>query len=314
MGLNRFCAKCGKPLKKAEVFDGFLCEACYGQDIPDLVLPPKFMIRQCVMCGAYSLRFDDKETEWRFKADTEENIDFLTKMLYEEYFYHIENKEHIQIEFYFPSNFAIIQENDAKIVMSINFNDENKSNLEKPLIVKFRTIHCVHCAKKLGGRFDSVLQVRIQHERDDPKLDEIYEECQIIESHLRFNSPKQFISKKEDCPHGFDLKLSTNSMLKLLSNRLRARYNFLMKLTKKLIGVNPENGGELYRHYALLKLVPVEKNDLVEIDGQKYWVKKVAKNKIGLQEFGNTKNHQVNFSIFEKKKWQLLDQTEIDEQ
>ena len=44
------------------------------------------------------------------------------------------------------------------------------------------------------------------------------------------------------------------------------------------MGKNAETGGDLYRHYVLLRKLPVSKGDHVEIEGISYVIKNITKN------------------------------------
>lgn len=58
-----------------------------------------------------------------------------------------------------------------------------------------KKIQCPYCAQKSGGRFDAIIQIRIQHPRDNPMLQIILDEIHHIEfdehqKNLSFLSPK----------------------------------------------------------------------------------------------------------------------------
>ena len=72
-----------------------------------------------------------------------------------------------------------------------------------------------------------------------------------------FGIPKNFFSKIEKTPNGFDLKLSTNTMLRIVSQKLNKKYCFQMKRSTKLIKRDPETGQDLYRQHLLLKFIPL---------------------------------------------------------
>ena len=132
------------------------------------------------------------------------------------------------------------------------------------------------------------------------------EEVNKIEELENFKNIKNFISINEATKNGYNLKVSTNVMAKVLTSKLRSKYHFEIKNSKKLMGVNSETGADLYRHSTLLRLIPIERSDNVQIDNIEYYVKKITHNKIVLQNIETGKITQANFDVFQKKKWKSL--------
>ena len=96
-------------------------------------------------------------------------------------------------------------------------------------------------------------------------------------------------------------------MARVFIARLRKKYHFETKISKKLIGVDPEKGSDLYRLSTLLRLIPVEKSDHILFEGIHYYVKSISKNRISLQKESGGKIKNIKFSDFQGKKWIFLD-------
>ncbi|MHA1719646.1 MAG: NMD3-related protein [Promethearchaeota archaeon] len=305
MKLHKFCAKCGKPITNTNKnYSNYLCDECSLKIRPNYKIPKKITLQHCIYCGAFSLRIDDQEYPWQYQSIEINDIDFLIQILRSHVFLKIEKKNNVKCDFLFE-NIDLLDRTD--INFKVILKSEDNSIYQEELILHLRDIHCPYCAKKRGGRFDAIVQIRIQHERNKPKLDEILAECLMIEEQENFKNLSNFISKLEKTTNGFDLKVSTNAMARVLIAKLRMKYRFELKISKKLIGVDPEKGSDLYRQSTLLRLIPVEKKDRILFEGIRYSVKNISKNRIILQNINGGKIKQIKFSEFQSKKWQFLE-------
>ena len=70
---------------------------------------------------------------------------------------------------------------------------------------------------------------------------------------------------------------------------MRNRFHFILKRTKKLVGRDIQKGKNIYRLKALVKFLPFRKNDIIEIENQKYIIDNITKNKIVLKTDDNQK-------------------------
>jgi 60S ribosomal export protein NMD3 len=310
MKLNHFCSKCGKNIDKSnKKYQNFLCGDCSSINKIDLGIEFKIILRKCVDCGAFSLKYDSQEFKWIFKSEDTSEVDYLTQILYENIFDKIEKKNKINYSLFFEQSIDLTQITDINLLIKVQETEIYKE-IQNSVIIKIKEIHCEHCARRLGGRFDAILQVRIQHETSKLKQDQILENCYKIENEENFDNPKCFISKIDKSINGFDVKVSNNGFLRTLVSRLREKYHFQIKQSKKLMGKNNETGADLYRQKILLKLIPVVKNDKIILDNNKYYVKNITRNKVVLKNIETQKISQLNFSVFEKKKWKFIN---IDE-
>jgi len=306
MKLKRFCSKCGKIFTEDEtIYEGFLCSQCYGLIEEHIDLPQNYQLRHCIQCGAFSLRLDTQEFPWEYQTGNETEIDFITRQLYEHLLYRLEKKTDLQFEIFFKSNMKLTQEADISFIIQ-GFKGDQVKYQENDLHFRTREISCPHCAKKTGGRFDAIVQIRIQHSRNEADLSRIIEEIQHIEKSENMVNLSSFITRIEKTINGFDLKVSTNVMARALIARLKAKFHFEIKHSKRLMGVEQTTGGDLYRQSTLLRLVPVQKDDQILLEGKLFTVKNITKNKIVLQSPQESKKVQVNFDVFQKKKWSFF--------
>ncbi len=305
MKLRKFCAKCGRALTiDSNNYKNFLCNECNSKIIPNYVIPEKFTLRNCNNCGAYSLKTKNQEYSWQYKSSAIDDSEFLKKILKENIFLKFDKKFNVTSEFSFD-NPDLFERIDIKINVTIK--SEDNPEVQEELLILNREISCPYCARRRGGRFDAIVQIRIQHQKDKKKLEEILTDCLKIEEKENFKNLANFISKIDNVTNGFDLKVSTNAMARALIARLRKKYHFEIKLSKKLIGVDSEKGSDLYRQSTLLRLIPVEKNDNILFEGIKYHVKSISKNRISLQKESGGKIKNIKYSEFQGKKWLFIE-------
>ncbi len=313
MKLRKFCSKCGKSFEASDhIYEGFQCEACYGKIELNIVFPHKMQIRHCSECGAYSFRIDDKMYKWAFKSDDETEIDFLSQLLYKHILFSLEDQHQIKCSLFFPDKIKLTQEKD--IISRAEFSKDDNLPVESyDMIIKTREINCTHCAKKSGGGFDAIVQIRIQHTRDKPRLQELLEAIRKIEFEQNHKNLSFFITKVDWVTNGFDLKVSKNAMSRALMNGMKTKFPIEIKHSRKLVGINQENGTKLYRQSTLLRLVPVHAGDTIIFDGLTYSVKHLTHNKVVLIKHPENKVKHVNFEMFQKKKWKFAEEeAEID--
>ena len=304
MKLRRFCAKCGKPITDANrIPNEFICRECSTSFIETENTSLKITLRRCKECGAFSLLNQGKEFPWIFKPKEQSDMDFLSDLLYKHIFLRLEKKEDAEYSLFFEENVKFLSNQSITVIVE---SVRKLATLRSPFLIREKDIMCVHCAKKVGGRFDAVVQIRIQHDDDKERLEKIMEEVGKIDFEEKHRNLKNFISVTDTVTNGFDLKTSSNPMSNVLIRRLRVKFHLELKTSKKLMGPDPETGGDMYRHYTLLRLLPVIKNDIVLVENVSYRVKKVTKNKVVLQHLTSNKVQQHSFSLFQKKKWKIL--------
>lgn len=307
MKLRKFCSKCGASIEKDEdLYPGFLCQNCYGKEEIKINFPQKIQLRRCYLCSAISLRIDDKYLDWQYLPEGEIEMDFLSGLIYESLIFPIEDRYQIHCSLFIPYNVSFSQEKNIIIhIESRNKEDVLVNNTE--LEIQMKKIQCPYCAQKSGGRFDAIIQIRIQHPRDNPMLQIILDEIHHIEFDEHQKNLSFFITKVEWTKNGFDLKISNNAMTRALVHRLRSKFPFEIKFSKRLMGIDHETGTRLYRQSTLLRLIPVRKNDLLLFDGYKYQVKNITHNKVILTSLPGKKVKQLNFDQFQKKKWNFIE-------
>jgi NMD protein affecting ribosome stability and mRNA decay len=190
---------------------------------------------------------------------------------------------------------------DVKLSSSKDSND---------ITILLKQALCKTCNKLLSRRFDAVIQLRtikMKSNKSKDLLDSLIDEVVEHAQKIQLKNPEQFISDIEELPQGFDLKLSIKSMMTSIQSYLTSRYAFIVKTSKKLMGKNPNTGGDLYRTYVLLRYIPFQVNNVIRIQNKAYSVKKIQANRIILEDMDSHVLKTHNFDYFEKKLIERLD-------
>jgi NMD protein affecting ribosome stability and mRNA decay len=312
--VRRFCAKCGDPLTATTVATlgdpdlgevsgspaaAVLCRTCAGQHDVRIFFPHKISLLECSDCGDFSVAVDNEVGKWvPFDPLEEEKLDFVTRLFFERLLYKLEAQH--KVEF---SVFLRAEELEVDTANRVNLVVHAKSPQgqvvdEQQLMVNHKVRCCPACAKKRGGRFDAILQLRLIHPRSTQLLEAAKSVLEAEANRANARNREAFISKVEPVPNGYDFKLSTKYLTKHLTGTLLRAYPAIVKVSTKLMGINQETGGELNRLYLLVKLLPVEVGDDVETGGITYRVRKFVKNGVLLQAPGGRQVIQ-KFPFFE---------------
>jgi len=165
-------------------------------------------------------------------------------------------------------------------------------NIKHEQTIKLNLNHelCKNCSNLRGGTyFLSILQLRVKDEEQFDLIKQVLNEVNEFVERTFEKDHKQYISNLEDQKYGVDLYLSTNELMNYLIKFLKAKYNFLLKRSKKLVGRDSQRGKNLYRFKALIKFLPVNNGDIITIEDQNFSVENITKNKVVLRSDNNTK-------------------------
>jgi nonsense-mediated mRNA decay protein 3 len=186
---------------------------------------------------------------------------------------------------------------------------ENKTE-SKEITLLIKHSLCKTCNKFISKRFDAVIQLRtIKLKQKKPRelLYPIVEEIIDFAEKIHQKDAEQFISDIEEHSHGFDLKLSIKSIMTSIQSFLINRYAFIVKYSKKLMGKNPNTGGDLYRSYILLRYIPFQVDSRIRIQNDIFTIKKIQSNRIILEDINTNNQETRNFEFFEKKLIEFID-------
>ncbi len=284
---NRFCAICGKKLDVRSPHFG-MCLKCYLNDNPLFEIPKRFSLNICIDCGNYS-----KKDIW-IETSKNELFSIIDEAIKKYMLKPILKKSDIEFSLSFDENSFIYSSKDllkSLEVMVVGSLRED-FNVKHQQIVKLNLNYtlCKNCINLRGGTYYiSIIQLRVKDESQFDLIKNVLDEINNYVDRLFVKDHKQYISKIEDQKYGIDLYLSTNELMNYIIKFLKGKYHFLLKRTKKLAGRDSQKGRNLYRLKALIKFLPVSKNEEFLIDNQNYIVENITKNKIILRSKNNTK-------------------------
>jgi nonsense-mediated mRNA decay protein 3 len=157
---------------------------------------------------------------------------------------------------------------------------------------------CKNCTNLRGGMYYlSIVQLRVKNKTQFGIIKEALEDISFLVEDLFSKDDKQYIAKIEDQPFGVDLYLSTNELMNRIISHIKAKYHFILKRTKKLVGRDSQRGRNIYRLKALIKFLPFRKNEYILINNSKYLIENLTKNRVMLRDEKQAK-HIKNFSFF----------------
>jgi len=285
---NRFCAICGKKLdKNAPNFN--ICLNCYVEENPLFELPEKLKFTICSDCFAFS-----KKNEW-IEPENENILEIISEAIHQLILQNLKNYEDIEFDIEFNRDTFGFTSKDLLDRLQVEIMGQSISNPEithkEPLKITINYEMCSNCSNIRGGtHYVSILQLRVKDERFFDFLKKIVGDIQNYVENLHKEESKQYISKMVDQKNGLDLYLSTNQLLNYIISHLRDQYDFYIKRSKKLVGRDIQRGKNIYRLKAVIKFLPVDKNDIIIFNNERYIVENILKNKVIMK---SEKNHKI---------------------
>ena len=278
---NRFCAICGKALTKNSPHLG-MCINCYSTENPLFELVNTFPVNICIDCGSYSKKdvWIDSLNDDLFSILEEIIKNLLLKPL----------TRYKQIILTFTIKKDDLVYSSRKLIKFVEVlvigGLKNDPNIHHQQVVRLNLTHtlCRNCSNIHSGTyFTSILQLRVKNESQFDLIDTVLDQISKYNKSLFEKDRRQYISQIEDQKNGVDLYLGTKELLNHLIKFLKAKYHFILKKTKKLVGRDNQKGKNLFRTTALIKFLPISKNDLLLIDKKEYLVENITRSKVVLR-------------------------------
>ena len=304
---HRFCAICGKVIDEYAPHFG-MCLNCYLKENPLFELPNNYSFRLCIDCQKYSKKEDWIESDSKdlFKIIEEALIRFVLRSYV----------KRNMIIFSFSFDKLVYSSRDLLTSLDVTIlgklRDNQKISHHQTLKLNINYDLCKNCTNlKAGMYYLSIIQLRVTDKSQFEVIKEALDQISFYAESLFAKNNTQYISKIEDQKLGVDLYLSTNELMNRIISHMRANFTFILNRTKKLVGRDSQKGRGLYRLKALIKFLPVKKNDIVVINKVTYLVENITKNKVVLRD-ENSSKHVKNFSFFFKNKISLNPIKEAD--
>ncbi|TFF98264.1 MAG: hypothetical protein EU547_02075 [Promethearchaeota archaeon] len=280
--VNRFCAICGKKISKNESPHFAMCLECYLKENPLFKIPENFTFKVCLDCLSYS-----KGEHW-IQPETQDIYTIIEKGIKKFVLEPSFKEDNIRFQInLIDSSFEYTSKNLLKslnilIKGALKSNPKIKHSQKMGVNIKYEL--CKNCEKIRTGGFNSILQIRVIDDSYFDLIQESFNKIQHYVESLFKKDNKQFISQIKDQKYGIDLYLSTTELLNYIISFLKAKYHFLLKRTKKLIGRDSQKGKNLYRLKALVKFLPFSPNDTLKIEDEFFIVDNILRNKVILRK------------------------------
>jgi NMD protein affecting ribosome stability and mRNA decay len=302
---RRFCPKCGKLFSEGEkYYENYYCSKCYVRNDKEFTLPASLTLNSCHTCRAYSVTIDGEISAWDyFRPDEEELFDFIADLIYRRVLKRIENETGMVLGLDMDESDLVFDSNRTFMVKILSGVTDKMQGLEKELQIYIKKIYCDSCAAQKGGLFDAVIQVRVFDQKDYDRLDDIMRILGEHDAIIHEENRNSFVSQVDTVTNGYDLKISTKQYAKNIVSWLKNKYPMHLNVSKKLMGVERMTGGDFYRIYFTLILLPVVVGDILEIGGVKHKVMSLRNNNVKLRNLEHDKIKVFKFDWFTKNKY-----------
>ena len=278
---KRFCAICGKDIDETAPHFG-MCLNCYLKENPLFVLPDQFILKLCNYCGKFA-----KKDTW-IQSGSYETIEIIKEAIEVLLLNQLKNTQNIQFKIIPTKESFTYSSNNLLISLDLNILGELIEDYhiysEQKLFVKVHYELCKNCSNLRGGTFfTSILQLRVDEDRLK-FLESVINELTNLVEKLFERDEKQYISNIIKQKNGFDLYLSTNELLNHIISYMKTNYHFGLKRTKKLVGRDHQRGKNIYRLKAVIRFLPFNKGDYININNEVFYVEQITKKSVILRD------------------------------
>lgn len=299
--VNYFCGKCGKNIENNEILTYkkyFLCSNCYNQKYPLFNIESEYKIYICSNCNAYL--FNKTPDNAIFNTEEGDLITIIGTSINKNILNQLIETHKITFELEFDQD-SLKKSNGNYILCDIRgFNEDRTIQKDEKIKIHIKYTTCPKCAKIQGKRFDSVIQLRCSA-LFLSIIEEVLEDLQRYMKLLWEEHNDLIITEIVKQVNGYDLHLSNKALLKKIETYLSERYYFIKKLSKTLVGRNSQTGGDLYRPYLLIKIIPIKEGDAFRLKETTLIIKKIFSKTVQIenQQSGDLKTE--NFDFFETR-------------
>ncbi|MCL4375513.1 60S ribosomal export protein NMD3 [Candidatus Marsarchaeota archaeon] len=203
----KYCPTCNRSSQDFR-FYGQFCEVCSIKKMEES-LPKRIEIKECRSCLKIRSRHD-----------------FLPK--------NVESLEQILKERFGGYDLELLFADESKAVVKITeHTPDGPLSVEKELELVIGKTTCENCARKAGGYYEAIIQLRGRQE----KMDKFIEKTKKF-----FESHNAFVAKVKEADNGFDIYLSD----KKLARSFISGMGLVPNTSYTLYGM--KNGKRLYRN------------------------------------------------------------------
>lgn len=245
------CPECGAPTDEGE-----LCDECYAESLEPLDVHDEVEVRVCANCGSYV-----RDGGWTSHDEPVPDEDLAVWGVRDALGVHVEAREprlSVGVERRDPSSLVVAVDIEAYV---------RGYRVEDSRTVRVRLEHetCPTCAKRSGGYYESVAQIRAEgREPTEDEKDRALEHAYGIAGR-DYGDRDTFVTKTEEVRGGLDIYMSTSDAGKQVARRMTDEFGGGYDDSATLVG--EKDGEELYRVTYAVSLPEFVPGDVVEVDG-----------------------------------------------
>ena len=249
--VSALCPECGAPTDEGE-----LCDECYADEVEPLDISEEVEVRVCAKCGSYV-----RDGGWTSHDEPMPDEELAVNAVKDALGVHVEARE--------PRIAVDVERRDTNTievsVEAVAYVRGYRVEDERAVRVFLKHETCPTCAKRSGGYYESVVQIRA--EGRDPTEDEKERALEHAYSIAGrdYGDRDTFVTKTQEVRGGLDIYMSTSDAGLQIARRMTEEYGGGYDDSATLVG--EKDGEELYRVTYAVSLPEFVPGDVVDVEG-----------------------------------------------
>jgi len=245
------CPECGAPTAEGE-----LCDECYADGVEPLDVPDEVEVRVCAKCGSYV-----RDGGWRSHDEPLPDEELAVNAVKDALRMHVEARE--------PRVSVGVESRDTNTlevdVEAVAYVRGYRVEEDRTVGVHLDYETCPTCAKRSGGYYESVAQIRARGTRPDRGREGARSGARLRNRRARLRRPRHVRHKDAGGTRGLDIYMSTSDAGLQIARRMTQEYGGGYDDSATLVG--EKEGEELYRVTYAVALPEFVPGDVVEVEG-----------------------------------------------
>jgi nonsense-mediated mRNA decay protein 3 len=245
------CPGCGAPTSAGEP-----CDECYADGVDPLDAPDEIEVRVCPNCGSYV-----RDGGWTSHDEPLPDDELAVSAVKDALRLHVEARQPevgVGVESRDPNVLRVSVEATAYVR---GYRVEDEATVR--VVLDRET--CPTCAKRSGGYYESVVQIRAEgRDPTDDETERALEHAYAIAGR-DYADRDTFVTETREVRGGLDIYMSTSDAGQQVARRMTEEYGGGYDDSATLVG--EKDGEELYRVTYAVSLPEFVPGDVVEVDG-----------------------------------------------